>query len=72
MKGGRAKPKAGFRFKVQKWPVPESGGASAAKMLYLYTRTGGCQGGRMSAAVHLSTPLSLGRRMAMGVALMIC
>ena len=58
MRGGRAKPKAGFRFSVQKWPVLEFGGASLIKRPCLVTRTESCQDGRKSAGVHLPGPLT--------------
>ena len=49
MRGARAKPKAEFRFNLDKWSVPESGGASMVKKPPLDIRTDADQGGRKSA-----------------------
>ena len=48
MRGARAKPKTGFWYNVQKWPVPESDGASLTKKLHLDPKPDVCQGGRKS------------------------
>ena len=48
MKGGRAKPKTGFWVNVQKWSVPEPGGASFVKKPHFDTQLDGWQGGRKS------------------------
>ena len=46
MRDARGKPKARFQFHVQKWPVPESGGASLVNNHYLDTEPDGHQGGK--------------------------
>ena len=48
-KGYQAKHKAGFRFNVQKWPVPDCDGASLVKKPHFDTMPDICQGGRKSA-----------------------
>ena len=49
-KGGvfLSKPRAAFQFIVQKWPVPESDGASVPKKPDLVLQPDGHQGGRKS------------------------
>ena len=46
MIAGKARPKTGFHFNVQKRPVPESSDASLAKRPCLESKTGAYQGGR--------------------------
>ena len=48
MRGGKARPKAGFQFNVQKQPVPESSWGSLAKNPCLDTSTQILHGGRKS------------------------
>ena len=46
MRDARARPRAGFQFNVQKWPVVESGHASLLKKAHLDPKSGGHPGGR--------------------------
>ena len=46
MRGGKARPKTGFHFNVQKRPVWKSSGASLTKRPCLESRTEAHQGGR--------------------------
>ena len=48
MRGGKARPKAGFQFSVQKWPVPEASSGYLAKKPCLDTSTERHQGGKKS------------------------
>ena len=67
MRGVRSKPKAGFRFNVQKQlMLKSSGGASLAKcftwiLALVVIRDAGSQLG-----VHIPVPLTLGRRETIG------
>ena len=48
MRGGKARPKAGFQVNVQKWLVPDSSGGSLGKKPYLDTMTESHQGSSKS------------------------
>ena len=55
MKDARSKPEAGFRFYVQKLPVPKSGGVSLVEKPHVDTKLEICQGGRESAGGAFSS-----------------
>ena len=61
VRDSRARPNAGFKFNVQKWPVQASGGAFKVNKTHFDTKTDNCQGGQKSDG-GASTSLTLRRR----------
>ena len=62
MRGGKARPKTGFHFNVQKRPMPESTGISLAKRPHLESRTEAHQGDRKYTAGCVSASYTDSRK----------
>ena len=62
MRGGKARPMAGFHFNVPKRPVPVFSGASLTKRPHLESRTEAHQGDRKSTGGNVSASLTDSRK----------
>ena len=60
--GGKARPRTGFHFTVQKRPVPGSSGASLAKRPHLESGNEAHPGGKKSTGGNVSTSSANTRR----------
>ena len=63
MRGGKARPKTGFCFHVQKRPMPECSGVFFCKEPHLEIRTKVCPGSRKSCSGSVSATSTDSRKM---------